>query len=270
MQNTPEKALIFGTNDNATACALRLYRAGFFVTLVSGNLSFDLHYFRNFSSVLSIGSKEINGVKAQSYADFLYNLQGAEKYSIIEFIDFLNNDRKISVIREDDLKQIKHQGYDFCIICDAFILKELNQLEIDSVTISCVKGHNTDYSILTSGPYGGQVNYKFLDLPEKKIDSLSTYMYSTREGLFIAEKNPGDRCLKGERVAKIDELEITAKCDGLIDGIARSGVIIGKDKPIISIADNGKYDAKIIPVESFLIAGGVLEAIMFHRVLNTE
>ena len=67
-----KKVLIIGTNDNATACAQRLFRSGFAISMVSQNIPTDLYYFRNYSSIVPTGSRIINNIKAHTFADYLY------------------------------------------------------------------------------------------------------------------------------------------------------------------------------------------------------
>lgn len=267
MFDPSNKILIIGTNDNATACALRLFRVGFYISLVSRKTSFDLHYFRNFSPVLSIGSKEINNVKAQSYADFLYNGEGAEKDAVQGFIEFSNNDRKLCVLSEKDLGQIRPRQFDYCTICDSLLFNSLNIDPAGCVTISCKKDINADYLVIEKGAFTGNVSYNFLQIPGYDSQE-NNIIYSAMEGLFIAEKNPGEKCKRGERIARINNQDILSDRDGIIDGIIQSGIIVNENIPVISIGNQIKYNPKTLPLESFAVAGGVLEAVMFHKRQN--
>ena len=257
--------LIFGTNDNATACALKLYRAGFSVTLVSNKTSLDMHFFRNFSSVLANGSKEINGVKAQSYADFLYHQNVIEKPSLQNFINYNRKDNKISVLTKEDVFNIKIEQFNYIVICDSSICASINNNNI--ITISCQQNFDADYNIIQTGPNTGQVKYAFLEFESEEEDKLNIH-YSELEGLFIAEKNPGEKCFKGEKLATIHSTPLISKFDGQIEGIVQSGIIVKKLDPLIYVGCNKNFRANILPLESFLIAGGVLESIMFHIALN--
>lgn len=268
MISSSPKVIIIGSNDYATACAIRLFRAGFRVSLVCKKPATDLYYFRNFSSVLSIGYKEINEVAVQSFADFIYHMHNTKLNSIQEFIDFLDNDRKISALSEKDLNQIKLEQFDFCVICDSSL--SFNQYSGDQyfITISCVADIAADYSIVTSAVYTGNVNYKFLNFPLKEEAVDNKIIYSEKDGVFIAEKNPGETCHLAERIAKIDDIDVLASHAGYVDGILQSGLIVEKGSPIFSIVDGANFNPKILPEKSFSVAGGVLEAIMYHKSLS--
>ena len=116
-----KKVLIIGTNDIATACALRLFRCGFPVVLISPPIAVDLYYFRNYSTVLVSGSKIIEGIKARSYADFLYNLPQAPAETIDNFVNFSLNNRQIAVLGPEDFKKMSVR-FDYCLVCDLSLM----------------------------------------------------------------------------------------------------------------------------------------------------
>ena len=83
-----KRVLILGTNDVATASAIRLFRSGFAVTLIANEISNDLFYFRNFSPVISLGSKIIQNIKAQCYSDLMFHAENDSRLSLRQFIIF--------------------------------------------------------------------------------------------------------------------------------------------------------------------------------------
>jgi len=242
------------------------------VSLGGPDISFDLHYFRNFSSTISMGSKEVEGVKARTYSDFIYHEKGLENISLKEFIDFTFKNRQINVLSRKDLKQIKYSDFDFCVVCDFLLFRDLN-IEDTKVLISCEADiKNYKYKIINSGPNCGMVDYPFLNNPfdEEHMDEHLFIEKSQVEGLFTANKLAGEKCTQNEKIAKIDDVDIHSKKDGYIEGILQSGVIVAENTPLFSVTKNKNYDVKILPVNSRLISGAVLEVIMFHKSLNVE
>ena len=85
----PEKILIIGTNDIASACALRLFRSAFNITMISPDIPLDLYHYRNFSNVQVSGSKMIDNVTARTLADFLYKQKDRQDISLENFVKMI-------------------------------------------------------------------------------------------------------------------------------------------------------------------------------------
>lgn len=265
-----EKILIFGTNDNATACAQRLFRAGFGISMVSRTTPSDLFYFRNYSSVISAGSRLINDIKAQTYADFLYHEQSkGPNLSLNAYIEFALQNRQISVLSANEFNIVSAR-FDYGIICDEQLYLSLKNNNPELILISCIpaKMEVCKYSIVPRGPYNGQVHYPFseFEIPAGVEDK--TIIYAEDEAVFIADKTAGDKIIEGEKIALLDNHPVLAPVEGYLAGILPSGIIVEKSQAIASISNLLTEDVKIIPQESFSIAGGVLEAILYDQKLN--
>lgn len=265
-----KKTLVIGTNDIATATALRLFRAGYDVAMVCQENPLDLYHSRNFSTVIVMGSKTINGIKALTFADFIYNQPEKTTMDLSEFIEFSFRNRRIPVLTFKDYQNINHESYEFIIVADSESHKSLNQGQLlNSTLISCVENCSglVNYSIFINNEYLGQVKYPFIDYAEhtskKSTDELS--VYSRNEGVFISGKNIGDAVKKGDVIAHIDDQIVLSENDGYVDGQVRDGLIVPENIEIIrlQLSEKDIYYNRL-PSSSFAVAGGVLEAILYH------
>jgi len=264
-----KKVLITGTNDIATACALRLFRSGFAITMISHNIPMDLYYFRNYSTVLASGSKMISNIKAQSYSDYLYNLEGKTNKTLNEFVVFSLSNRQIAIVNQDEIKKIT-TSFDYMVICDEVLFGELDINISEIISISCVsKEYNfSKYNIILSGPKTGQVNYPFLEYDYAEKESKADIIYATEEGVFVAEKSPGDKINKNEKIAMLGESVIKSNSAGYLTGIMRSGLIIPKGQAVACISGEADEDIKEFPATAVSISGAVLEAVMYDMHIN--
>ncbi|MCB0283760.1 MAG: hypothetical protein KDF60_14330 [Calditrichaeota bacterium] len=269
-----KRILIIGSNDIATASALRLFRSGFDVALVSLENPLDLYHFRNFSTVTIIGSKTISGVKALTFADFIYNLPEKTTINLLEFIEFSFKNRRVPVLTNKDCQIVNIESFDFIIVADADLFIKLNFGQMTNATvISCVENCPglINYSIAVNSDFLGQVKYPFIDFPDatNKQDLKYEPVYSVKEGVFVSDKNIGDTVKKGEVIAHLNDQVVIAENEGYIDGQVRDGVIVPENAEIVRVRDYSKRsDHKILPSSSFAIAGGVLEAVLYHNKSN--
>jgi len=263
-----KKVLIAGTNDISTACAQRLFHCGFAVTMISQSIPTDLYYFRNYSTVIVSGAKMIANIKAQSYSDFLYNIEGNNK-TLDEFVEFSSNNRQIAVLDPDDIKKIS-VTFDYMVIGDESLF-ELLDIDTSNLTfISCVSKtfDFSKYNIILNGPNRGQVKYPFLDFEVFEIEKKENIVNADLEAVFVAEKFPGDKVNKDEKIAMLGEDVVKANVNGFIEGIMRSGVIVAKGQALVHISAWPNKYIKELPMASVSVSGGVLEAIMYDVNLN--
>ncbi len=259
--------IIVGTNDIASANAIRLYRAGFGVCMVGQTISYDLFSFRNFSPVLQQGSKTIENIKALSFADFLFHNTSSVDLSINNFVNFSLQDRQISVLEVDDIYAADFDKFNSCINCDTSIYNNI-RTDLDLTTITCGAKNNiqADYFVSSVGDFIGRVKYPFLDWKEEKSGTDNSFsIYSVEEGIFIAEKSFGEFVKKDEKIASINSSSVYSTKDGYILGVIDSGLIVAKDTEIFRLTSNPiNSDITKINKDCFSIAGGVLEAILYH------
>jgi hypothetical protein len=265
-----KRVLIAGTNDIATASAQRLFRCGFLVTILSEDIALDLYYQRNYSPVLVSGSKVIDQVKAQSYADFIYNLTGNESKTLPAFVEYSFNNRQIAVLSRGDLKKISI-SYDYGIICEDALFDAIHLNKSNMTLISCVAGKHAaaGYNIILNGPRSGQVSYPFLEYETADMPQQKETLKATQAGVFIAHKIAGDRVVKGETIAMLGDTVVKAGRTGYIAGIIRSGVIVAEGQQIASVEESLTDAVRELPQSALAISGAVLEAIMYDIHLNS-
>ncbi len=87
---------------------------------------------------------------------------------------------------------------------------------------------------------------------------------SPASGLFHAARAIGDQVVKGELVAKIDDIPLVATIDGMLRGLLKSGLSVHKGMKV------GDIDPRVIQENCYTIsdksravAGGVLEALLY-------
>jgi hypothetical protein len=259
--------LIVGINDIATACAIRLFRAGFGVCMIDQKITYDLFGHHNFSPVLKHGSKLIENVKAVSFADYLYHSQSEIDLSINNFINFTIQNREIAVINMDDLKKVDLMQMAYCINCDDKLFSNLEH-KLDSTVISCGgdKAKESDYFIETDGILLGRVMYPFLEMINsvEKSDEMNS-IFSTCEGVFISNKSPGDAVNKNEKIGSVGDTGLFSGFSGFILGMVAGGLIVGEGIELFRLSRKPASDYTLLPAESYSVAGGVLEAILFHQ-----
>ena len=270
--------LIYGLNDLATACALRLFRSGFQPVLCAPSQKNDLHSLRNFSAVLTGGKKVIEEVEAMTiaYAQQFYEL--SDQSSGEKICKHVLEDRKICVIDENEIKEINAIIH-YLIAADN-ITDSINQVlsEINSkfIRLSNYSSElHANYTISAAKDTLGKVMYPFLSIEEenekKNNDSENLYCVNAPiEGLFTADKSVNDLIIEKEIFGKINDIPILSPVSGKITGILHSGILLGKKEAIIEIDQSKKNDGRIIPFRCFAIAGGVLEAILFDQNLYKD
>jgi hypothetical protein len=264
-----KKVLIIGTNDVATACALKLFRSAFAVTMICRENPADLHYFRNYSTVLLSGSKMIANVKAQSYADFIYNQAAQDIKSLDAFVSFSRANRQIAVLNPRDLQKLR-LDFDYCVLCDTPLFDSLNLNIAEMTAISCVASvdNSCRYNIIQDGPAAGQVNYPFLNYKSASPQNEDDLIYASEEAVFVAEKSAAEKVVKGEKIAKLGKHIVKAECAGYIGGILASGRIVSKGQPVASISATPIADIKMLPLIAVAVAGAALEAILYDMHIN--
>jgi len=262
--------LIVGADSNASATALRLYRSGMKCILCALPQKIDPYYHQNFSAVLKSGQKEIDGIMAWSVAHFMENSPGqpAETETIINHILY---DRKIPVIDFADLSSQLLSGVDGIVVFDDETGKRvLPKTDGSNKPVVCLhtfeKAGACDYVVAGAGEFCGRVLYPFLDFPEALLrdkDDICRVLQAPREGLLLTHKSSGDRVKQNELIAEINEVEIAASDDGVVDGVLPSGVLIEQGRHVAVLRKQG-YFCEHLSQKHFAIAGGVLEALHFH------
>jgi hypothetical protein len=260
--------LIIGTNDIASACAVRLFRAGFGVCMVGQKITYDLFGHHNFSPVLKHGSKLIENVKAISFSDYLYHSQSEIDLSINNFISFTIQNREIAVIAANDLKKANLMKMAYCVNCEDVLFISLD-LKFDKTIISCGREEtlHSDYFIETVGLLKGRVRYPFNEMKNVAENSDDIFsIFSTCEGVFVSNKSPGDPVNKNEKIGSVGETDLFSGFSGFVRGMVAAGLIVGEDIEVFRLSRKSQpADVTVLPADSYSVAGGVLEAILIEK-----
>lgn len=88
---------------------------------------------------------------------------------------------------------------------------------------------------------------------------------SAKAGIFHLLRNIGDHVPKGTVVARVDDFPVIAQITGTVRGLLRDGMEVKKGMKVGDIDPRGKREHCFsISDKARAIAGGVLEAILFH------
>ena len=264
---------ILGAGDLGTACALRLFRSGFKVIIVNQMISQNIHYSRNFLGAIYSGAKKINGVQVRTSADLFQREEMSFENFENSFLPFLLNNNEIPLLTEDEIASLSTIKIEYLIVTD----EDLFAFSMNNGII----GDDTKVIIFDSleikkGNYiirhDGLVNYPFLkdDFEVTKTDKITIepkldYIKAPIEGVFISQKDINSILHLKEEIGKIGDISILSPYGGKLTGLINSGAIVtaGTDLAEISPLRENRNDGKIIPEKQTLLAGGVLEALLF-------
>jgi len=271
--------LILGSGDLGTACALRLFRAGFGVVLAGRQRPLDIHFHRTFSGAAYAGFKTVENVTARTYAHALEGGMIEDGQSVLDYMEFQLNNREIAYLIPDDFPYIKKIEWDFFVVTDSALSENILPFLAEQTTIvtftrlqEAVAAH---YRIISEGRYTGRVFYPFLqdiyDNQSEKKEQRSYFVHAPLDGLFIAEKTAGAYVHEKDVLGSIAGIPILAPQNGRVTGILNSGIMIERGTVFAEIDPAGREeDSRVIPAYCFNLAGGVLEAIMYHRKLEED
>ncbi len=270
-----KRIMILGAGDAGTATALRLYRAGFKPFIVEENIPRDLYHRRNFCQAMFSGHKTVNGLTARTLPGAIERGDVPSDISLKEFLKLQAANREIPLITFDDLPQLKNEPIDVVFVAQntlwpqaaPFIADETVRIGLHSLE----DADSINFRIADHPPYLGQVLYPFeeyyyLTSPLPATEKPAKYaVKAPLEGVFTATKNPDEAVLEKEEIGRINEIPILAPVHGKISGILNSGLIVPQGAVFAEIDLHPKaLPAAVIPEKYFNIAGGVLEAILYH------
>ncbi|HID40109.1 MAG TPA: hypothetical protein EYP36_11425 [Calditrichaeota bacterium] len=272
--------LILGSGDLGTACALRLFRAGFGVIIAQHHRPLDIHFHRTFSAAAYAGFKTIENVTARTYAHALEGGMITPGQTVLEYIEFQLNNREIAFLTPDDFSYLKKIELKFLVVSEPALQEKIRTLlneEVTAITFThhpdSVPGH---YRIIYEKPHSGRVLYPFLqdiyDSDErKKTQGSENLVKSPLDGLFVSEKAPGEFVHEKDVLGKIADIPILAPQNGRLTGLLNSGIMIKRGTVFAEIDPSGKNkESRVIPVVNFTLAGAVLEAVLYHLNLGED
>jgi len=274
------RIMILGAGDAGTAIALRLFRAGFEPFLVEEHIPRDLYHRRNFCQAVFSGSKTIGGLTARTLPGAIEKGDVPPDISVKKFINLQLANREIPVLSLDDLPLLKTGPPRFVVVARNLLWPPAAaHIADETVRIgwhSLEDAQQMHYLVADRLPYLGQVLYPFEDYFYLNSEELSGKENSGKykvkaplEGVFTAVKNPGDTVQEKEEIGRINDIPILAPAHGKISGILSSGLIVPQAAVFAEIDIHPKAPpAALIPDKFFNIAGGVLEALLYHEHMN--
>lgn len=266
--------LIIGSSDLGTACALRLFRAGFHVVILEKDYPLDIYHSRSFSSTVYSGFKSINNIKAKTYAQILEEDMLKPNLTITDFIKFTTLNREIPVITEKDKTFLKKIKLNYIVVCDLVLFKNIKDNLPEDIRIigfdAEINTKNFTYTICNIGAYFGRVLYAFNELSSSEIKvhlykkNIYEQIKTPLEGVFQSSKSIDDLIHKKEEIGKINNIPILSPELGRINGILNSGVIIPAGTVFVEIdTSHSGQSGYVLSRDSFCLAGALLEVILY-------
>lgn len=256
--------LILGTNDRATATAVRLFKAGFAVLVCGLENAQNLYSHRNISTILMAGKREVEQVKFRTYADWLYHEENAQK-KVKDFVSFCIHNREIPALTIAEALTVA-QNVELGVICEAPVFKATTEWGISEL-INAAGQESTQarYQIAINGVHTGKVLYTTTAIPNI-ISNEEGVIYAPSAGLFIANRMAGETVKENENIGNVDTHNLKSPQSGVVAGVEKNGKYVEKGQPIFKIVAEYKHEKYIqIPWKAWAIAGGVLEAVLYHK-----
>jgi len=265
---------ILGAGEVGTACALRLFRAGFALCMVEKYPPTDIYFHHNFSAALFSGKKTINNITARTLSGSIEAGNVAPEIALHDFLSYQLANREIALLNESQSKELKNFSVDYIVkSCNEPFAKLESYLEAEAKGIVVGRDENTavaHYTVANDILYHGRVIYPFLsDSMETpvKMEARQTRCLQIKaplEGVFSTFRRVDDFIREKEELGRINDLPILSPASGHISGLLNSGLMVGA-KTVFAEVNTAKdfVSALSLPPKAFALAGGVLEAICY-------
>ena len=269
-----KRICILGSGRVGTACALRLYRAGFEVCITEKHPPTDIYYHQTFSGAFFSGRKVINEITARTLAGAVEAGNVEPGISLQNFISYQFANREIALLNLNESQGLKNFPIDYVVKTRSESFTDVEQnIAPEAKWIATGRQANSSpvhYPVADDELYGGQVIYPFLQdtiaLADKEKEAPPHFMQvkAPLEGVFVTLRRVDDFIREKEEIGKINDLPILSPVTGHLSGLLNSGMMI-PPKTVFAELNTGKEfvpDAPL-PVRAFALAGGVLEAVLF-------
>lgn len=257
------KILIKGGGEVASAVAHKLARSGFKLCLTEVLQPIAVSRGAAFCEAIYDGEQEVDGVVARRIdsAEEIPSTWGDNKIPIMidphaEVKDSLRPDIIIDAImakknlgtRITDAPLVIGLGPGFCAGKDVHMVIETNNSEkLGRVILSGEPEPDNPTPLNVGG------------LTDERV------LRSVNKGLFKAVRELGDIVAAGETVAWVGEQPIKAKIDGTLRGLIRDGIEVEDNTKLGEVDPRHSRELYYaIRPRTRAIAGGVLEAILYH------
>ena len=275
----PYRILITGSDDLASATALRLFRSGFKVALLAPDRPIDIHHIRTFSSAVYNGEKTIEQVTACTRSGSVEKGDNRPETTLNAFLEYTFANRRIPVLTEEDFVGAPVLNFDYIFLAVRELFKKLpGYLKENSILISKWNDKITGlsrYQICDDSIYRGRVIYpfnkeRFVDCGKLiKETNSEEKVKAPLEGVFTTNTAVDSIIHEKQELGRINDIPILAPCSGKISGLLNSGLIIPAGTVFAEICSvTNPEPVKLISAASFSVAGAVLEAILYDLSLN--
>ncbi len=262
IQNIRETTIILrGAGDLATGVALRLHRAGFRnLLLLEKEHPLAVRRLVSFSEAVILGAVCVEGIRA-------------ERITVNETDSPWRRDGVIPVLADPEGKSMARLGPD--VVIDAILAKRNTGTRIDDAKLviglgpGFTAGEDVHCVIETMRGHDlGRVIYSGAAMADTGIPgsigdcTSERLLRAPKDGLFITDRDIGDRVRKGELVATVAGTPVIARISGVLRGLLRSDTPVNRGTKLGDIDPRGKTDfCRTASDKAMAIGGGVLEAI---------
>lgn len=255
--------LIKGAGDIASGVAHRLFRSGFQIVMTEIPQPTMVRRTVSFGEAIYEGSMEIEGVKSRLVKD------------VSEIPKVLEN-QEIPILVDEDAKCIEVLKPK--VIVDAIIAKKNTGTYKGQAPLTIglgpgfTAGEDVDIVVETMrGHYLGKVIHEGSALPDTGVpgeiggQSIKRLLKSPANGKFIGIRQIGDEVKEGDVVGQVGDKMVKAEISGLLRGLIRTNTIVKEGMKIGDVDPRADREyCFTISDKARAIAGGVLEAILFH------
>lgn len=263
MRMSRQYVVVAGLNDEATATAIRFYRAGIPVILMDvEDTPPDIYAHRNFSHLLTLGRKERFGVEARTFADYSYHTPADIKDSAA-FVSRCIADRLIPCLREEELAALARDNELTLLCCVSLPSPPAAVTEI--YALEGCRAPRTRYTV----DYSGMVLYPALEYEALKatMDESGGLFKAPVDGVVQTIKSVGDAIRIHEPLLHIDRHNVESETEGILTGILPSGSYI-KAGTVVARVEKGAKHIERLPAQSWAVAGAFLELFFYEKKLK--
>jgi xanthine dehydrogenase accessory factor len=251
--------LIRGGGDIASGVALRLHRSGYRVLITELAQPVAVRRTVSFSETVYEGHWTVEDVSAQK-AD-----------SVAEAVELLQNDI-IPVLVAPDIDSF---SLNYSILIDARLTKKVEKYSLSSQTFiiglgpGFTAGVNCHAAIETNrGHTLGRVYWEGSTLPDTSNPEGDPrrVLRAPAAGIITSSVEIGQHVEDGQEVASVAGELVTSPFKGIVRGMIRPGLMVGKGLKIGDIDSRDDPNlCKLVSDKALAVGGGVLEAILNQK-----
>ncbi|MBD3225685.1 MAG: hypothetical protein GF313_13230 [Caldithrix sp.] len=267
------KILIVGSSDLESVIAMRFFKAGILALLIDRHPPYDLSHHRSFSTALHSGKRTLHGMLARALSDVVFHDELDVHAEDEHIINYILQNREIPILTIEQGAGLNKVGFDAIIIInfDSYQnLKPLLKRELPIFILSSAKEYvkNYTYAISDRNEDYGAVLYPEYE-NAVRISSHTSLKHineikASKSGVIHATVTAGAKVSKGTEILSIDQFPVYSPVDGQISGIMNSGIYVDESVVVAQIQSGVKQSVQYIPPEKRAIAGGFLEAFLYH------